>query len=94
MNRTAAGIRTDHAAEAISLGIHESQSRMGKHDRQKSALLETLCALSGTVRRRWIPSVRNGFIVHSIRLSPFIRVEADECTYNCILFCALKLNWH
>ena len=69
--------------EAVSLGIHESQSR----------LWENLVGRSEGFWRHFYPSLQSGFAMQDVSLDEFrtginhaapglIRVEADEVTYN------------
>lgn len=73
------------AGQAISLGIHESQSRMW----------ENMVGRSGAFWQHWLPKARQAFgatlqgvgdkdwlfAINDVRPS-FIRTEADEMTYN------------
>jgi len=93
------GLSTEHMftpmGEAVSLGIHESQSR----------LWENVVGRSAAFWRHWYAGVRNRFpealkdvepqefvgAVNAVSAS-FIRVEADEVTYNLHIILRFELE--
>lgn len=72
-------------AEAPSLGLHESQSRLWENMIGRSA---AFCAYSLPLLRQFFPGQLDGVHERQVyrainRVRPsLIRVEADECTYN------------
>ena len=93
------GLRTDHyglpTGEAISLGIHESQSRMWENfvGRSRSfwQYAYPLASQAFPEALRDVPVDAFYFAVNDVRPS-LIRVEADEVTYNLHIMVRFELE--
>lgn len=81
-------------AEAISLGIHESQSRLWENVIGRSPQFWTHYAPRLRERFAALQSVTDEQIIRAINaVQPsFIRVEADECTYNLHIILRFELE--